>query len=145
MSGERVAGKVIFETQSTHKMLAALSQASLIHIKGEYDEEAFNEAFMMHTTTSPSYPIVASVETAAAMLRGNPGKRLINRSVERACIFAKRSSGCGKSLTAGFSISGNRRRWMKPNAGPLRLANSGTALAMRMPITCFSIRLKSLF
>ncbi|EON0436927.1 lysine decarboxylase LdcC [Escherichia coli] len=74
MSGERVAGKVIFETQSTHKMLAALSQASLIHIKGEYDEEAFNEAFMMHTTTSPSYPIVASVETAAAMLRGNPGK-----------------------------------------------------------------------
>ncbi len=71
MSGERVAGKVIFETQSTHKMLAALSQASLIHIKGEYDEEAFNEAFMMHTTTSPSYPIVASVETAAAMLRGN--------------------------------------------------------------------------
>ncbi|HAH8552343.1 TPA: lysine decarboxylase LdcC [Escherichia coli] len=68
MSGERVAGKVIFETQSTHKMLAALSQASLIHIKGEYDEEAFNEAFMMHTTTSPSYPIVASVETAAALV-----------------------------------------------------------------------------
>ncbi len=66
--------EVIFETQSTHKMLAALSQASLIHIKGEYDEEAFNEAFMMHTTTSPSYPIVASVETAAAMLRGNPGQ-----------------------------------------------------------------------
>lgn len=89
MSGERVAGKVIFETQSTHKMLAALSQASLIHIKGEYDEEAFNEAFMMHTTTSPSYPIVASVETAAAMLRGNPGKRLINRSVERALHFRK--------------------------------------------------------
>lgn len=30
MSGERIPGKVIFETQSTHKMLAALSQASLI-------------------------------------------------------------------------------------------------------------------
>mgnify|MGYP000036045705 CR=1 FL=1 len=122
-------------------MLAALSQASLIHIKGEYDEEAFNEAFMMHTTTSPSYPIVASVETAAAMLRGNPGKRLINRSVERALHFRKEV----QRLTAGFSISGNRRRWMKPNAGPLRLANSGTALTMRMPIICFSIRLKSLF
>ncbi|STT52658.1 Lysine decarboxylase 2, constitutive [Klebsiella pneumoniae] len=35
MSGERIPGKVIFETQSTHKMLAALSQASLIHIKGQ--------------------------------------------------------------------------------------------------------------
>ncbi len=89
MSGERVAGKVFFETQSTHKMLAAFSQASLIHIKGEYDEETFNEAYMMHTTTSPSYPLVASIETAAAMLRGNPGKRLINRSVERALHFRK--------------------------------------------------------
>ncbi|MDX7421242.1 lysine decarboxylase LdcC, partial [Klebsiella pneumoniae] len=63
MSGERVPGKVFFETQSTHKMLAAFSQASLIHIKGEYDEDTFNEAFMMHTTTSPSYPLVASIET----------------------------------------------------------------------------------
>ncbi len=89
MSGERTPGKVIFETQSTHKMLAAFSQASLIHIKGDYDEETFNEAYMMHTTTSPSYPLVASIETAAAMLRGNPGKRLINRSVERALHFRK--------------------------------------------------------
>ncbi len=43
---------------------------------------------MMHTSTSPSYPIVASIETAAAMLRGNR-KRLINRSVERALHFRK--------------------------------------------------------
>ncbi len=70
-------------------MLAALSQASLIHIKGNYDEETFNEAFMMHTSTSPSYPIVASIETAAAMLRGNSGKRLIQRSIERALDFRK--------------------------------------------------------
>ncbi|MCW7256380.1 hypothetical protein OHC98_26755, partial [Escherichia coli] len=53
-----------------------------------------------------------------AILRGNPGKRLINRSVERALHFRKGISGCGKSLTVGFSISGNCRRWMKePNAG----------------------------
>jgi lysine decarboxylase len=89
MSGDRVPGKVIYETQSTHKLLAAFSQASLIHIKGDYDEETFNEAYMMHTTTSPSYPLVASIETAAAMLRGNPGKRLINRSVERALHFRR--------------------------------------------------------
>lgn len=89
MSGERTPGKVIFETQSTHKMLAAFSRAALIHIKGDYDEETFSEAYMMHTTTSPSYPLVASIETAAAMLRGNPGKLLINRSVERALHFRK--------------------------------------------------------
>lgn len=89
MSGDRTPGKVIYETQSTHKLLAAFSQASLIHIKGDYDEETFNEAYMMHTTTSPNYSIVASIETAAAMLRGNPGKRLINRSVERALHFRR--------------------------------------------------------
>ena len=89
MSGARIPGKVIYETQSTHKLLAAFSQASLIHIKGDYDEHTFNEAYMMHTTTSPSYAIVSSIETAAAMLRGNPGKRLINRSVERALHFRR--------------------------------------------------------
>ncbi|EJF31429.1 MULTISPECIES: lysine decarboxylase LdcC [Enterobacteriaceae] len=89
MSGDRVPGKIIYETQSTHKLLAAFSQASLIHIKGDYDEETFNETYMMHTTTSPSYPLVASIETAAAMLRGNTGKRLINRSVERALHFRR--------------------------------------------------------
>ncbi len=41
----------------------------MIHIKGDYDENTFNEAYMMHTTTSPHYGIVASMETAAAMLR----------------------------------------------------------------------------
>ncbi|RWR00438.1 lysine decarboxylase LdcC [[Pantoea] beijingensis] len=89
MSGERIAGKVFYETQSTHKLLAAFSQASLIHIKGEYDEQTFNEAYMMHTTTSPNYAIVSSIEMAAAMLRGNPGKRLIHRSVERALHFRR--------------------------------------------------------
>ncbi|WP_114194481.1 lysine decarboxylase LdcC [Edaphovirga cremea] len=89
MSGERIPGKVIYETQSTHKLLAAFSQASMIHIKGDYNEGTFNEAYMMHTTTSPNYSIVASMETAAAMLRGNPGRRLITRSVERALHFRK--------------------------------------------------------
>ncbi|EJL5618797.1 lysine decarboxylase LdcC [Salmonella enterica] len=78
-----------FTRDSITRKVAETAQASLIHIKGEYDEETFNEAFMMHTSTSPSYPIVASIETAAAMLRGNPGKRLINRSVERALHFRK--------------------------------------------------------
>lgn len=87
MSGERIPGKVFYETQSTHKLLAAFSQASMIHIKGDYDEQTFNDAYMMHTTTSPHYGIVASIETAAAMLHGNSGRRLIQRSVERAMHF----------------------------------------------------------
>lgn len=89
MSGGRTEGKVIYETQSTHKLLAAFSQASMIHVKGEINEATFNEAFMMHTSTSPFYPIVASTETAAAMMRGNMGRRLIDESIDRAIRFRK--------------------------------------------------------
>ncbi|WP_418859714.1 lysine decarboxylase LdcC [Sutterella wadsworthensis] len=89
MSGGRTEGKVIYETQSTHKLLAAFSQASMIHVKGEINEATFNEAFMMHTSTSPFYPIVASTETAAAMMRSNVGHRLIDESIDRAIRFRK--------------------------------------------------------
>ncbi len=82
-------GKVFYETQSTHKLLAAFSQASMIHIKGEFDKASFNEAFMMHTSTSPQYGIVASTETAAAMMRGNTGRKLMQDSIDRAIRFRK--------------------------------------------------------
>lgn len=89
MSGEAMPGRVFYETQSTHKLLAAFSQASMIHIKGDVEEESFNEAFMMHTSTSPQYGIVASAEISAAMMRGNSGKRLIQESIDRAIRFRK--------------------------------------------------------
>lgn len=89
MSGEAMQGKVFYETQSTHKLLAAFSQSSMIHIKGDIDKETFNEAFMMHTSTSPQYSIVASTETAAAMMRGNTGKKLMQDSIDRAVRFRK--------------------------------------------------------
>ncbi len=89
MSGGEVEGKVIYETQSTHKLLAAFSQASMIHVKGKINEATFNEAFMMHTSTSPMYPIVVATETAAAMMRGNVGRRLIDESIDRAIRFRK--------------------------------------------------------
>lgn len=89
MGGEAVKGKVFYETQSTHKLLAAFSQASMIHVKGEINEATFGEAYMMHTSTSPHYGIVASTEVAAAMMRGNAGKRLVQESIERAIKVRK--------------------------------------------------------
>ncbi len=79
--------QVIFETQSTHKLLAAFSQASMIHIKGNYTEDIMNECFMLHTSTSPLYPIVSSCEVSAAMLKGVRGFNLINGAIERAIAF----------------------------------------------------------
>ena len=74
----------------------------MIHIKGDYDERTFNEAYMMHTTTSPNYGIVASMETAAAMVSGNPGRWMILRSIERALHFRHEVSGCGKNRRLVF-------------------------------------------
>jgi arginine decarboxylase len=56
----------VYATQSTHKTLTALRQGSMIHVndqdfKGEV-EQSFREAYMTHTSTSPNYQIIASLD-----------------------------------------------------------------------------------
>jgi arginine decarboxylase len=83
-------GPTLFATHSTHKLLAALSQASFIHIRDGRDpiEHArFNESFMMHASTSPFYPIIASNEIAAAMMDGASGVALTTESIREAVSF----------------------------------------------------------
>jgi lysine decarboxylase len=87
MSGKAIKDKTIYETQSTHKLLAAFSQVSVLHIKGKYDETVMNEAYMMHTSTSPQYSFIASAEMAAAMMQGRSGKYLITSSQDIAMNF----------------------------------------------------------
>jgi arginine decarboxylase len=60
-----------YATQSTHKVLSAFSQASMIHVRDRYfdDEDKqlehrFTESFMMHTSTSPQYTMIASLDCA---------------------------------------------------------------------------------
>ncbi len=69
----------VFATQSTHKLLAALSQASFIHVRDgrrPIPHSIFNETFMMHASTSPLYPIIASNDVSAAMMDGPGGAAL---------------------------------------------------------------------
>jgi arginine decarboxylase len=72
---------IIFTTHSTHKLLAAFSQASMIHVRNaatrELDAERFNEAFMMHTTTSPHYGVIAACDVASKMMEGAAGESLV--------------------------------------------------------------------
>ncbi len=74
--------KLIFCTHSTHKLLTAFSQASMIHVKfprGVLESEElqedfhdlFNESYMMHCSTSPQYSMVASLEIATKMMHDN--------------------------------------------------------------------------
>lgn len=82
----------IFATQSTHKLLAAFSQASMIHIRegrNPIDHQRFNEAFMMHASTSPFYPIIASNDISAAMMDGAGGKALTDDSICEAVSFRR--------------------------------------------------------
>jgi arginine decarboxylase len=92
MRGDPAAhrGPTVFATHSTHKLLAALSQTSYIHVrdgKGAIDHHRFNQAYMMHTTTSPLYEIVASNDIATAMMDGNSGLSLTQEAIEEAVDF----------------------------------------------------------
>ena len=54
-----------YATQSTHKVLSAFSQASMIHINDpDFKEHIFRENFNMHTSTSPQYTMIASLDIA---------------------------------------------------------------------------------
>ena len=56
-----------FVTQSTHKMLSAFSQASMIHVGHgvkDFDAAGFREDINMHTSTSPQYGMIASLDVA---------------------------------------------------------------------------------
>jgi arginine decarboxylase len=92
----------LFAVQSTHKMLAAFSMASMVHIKLspraplEYDQ--FNESFMMHGTTSPFYPLIASLDVAAAMMEEPAGPTLMNETIQDAISFRKAMSSVAHRL-----------------------------------------------
>ena len=80
----------IFATHSTHKLLAALSQASFIHVRdgrNAIDHARFNESFMMHGSTSPFYPIIASNDVSASMMDGKGGEVLVEESIREAVAF----------------------------------------------------------
>jgi ornithine decarboxylase len=74
----------ILVTQSVHKQQAGFSQTSQIHkkdshIKGQgryVDHKRFNNAFRLHASTSPFYPLFAALDINARMQAGEAGRRL---------------------------------------------------------------------
>jgi arginine decarboxylase len=80
-------GPTVFATHSTHKLLAALSQTSYIHIRdgrGAIDHGRFNEAYCSQATTSPLYALIASNDVAAAMMDGPGGQALTQDVIDEA-------------------------------------------------------------
>ena len=89
----RCKESMLFSTQSTHKLLAGLSQASQILVQDAennmLDRDVFNEAYLMHTSTSPQYSIVASCDVAAAMMEAPGGTALVEESLMEALDFRR--------------------------------------------------------
>ncbi|WP_018912452.1 arginine/lysine/ornithine decarboxylase [Thiomonas sp. FB-6] len=89
----RTRESMVFSTQSTHKLLAGLSQASQILVQDSQtrslDRPRFNEAYLMHSSTSPQYAIIASCDVAAAMMEPPGGTALVEESIVEALNFRR--------------------------------------------------------
>jgi arginine decarboxylase len=77
----------VFATQSTHKTLTSLRQGSMIHVFDQDFEqkvaEAFHESYMAHTSTSPNYQILASLDLGRRQV-ALEGVELVQRQIENA-------------------------------------------------------------
>ena len=104
----RAKESLIFSTQSTHKMLAGLSQASQILVQDsemkKLNRFVFNEAYLMHTTTSPQYSIIASCDVSAAMMDGSNGQALVEESILEAMDFRRAMRSIEPKI--GFKVWG---------------------------------------
>ena len=90
---ERPQKTMVYSTQSIHKLLAGISQASHVLVQDsqerKLDTYLFNEAYLMHTSTSPQYSIIASCDVAAAMMEPPGGTALVEESIVEALDFRR--------------------------------------------------------
>ncbi|MDF2114745.1 Orn/Lys/Arg decarboxylase N-terminal domain-containing protein [Roseiarcaceae bacterium H3SJ34-1] len=107
----------IIATQSTHKQLASFSQASQIHMKDRHitgqkrrvEHRRFNESFMQHASTSPFYPLFASLDVGAQMMKGRSGEVLWDDTIRLGIELRKKI----RALRHDFEDKETRpeRRW----------------------------------
>ncbi len=117
----RSSDAVVFATQSTHKLLAGISQASQILVQNAtnrpLDCHRFNESYLMHSSTSPQYSIIASCDIAASMMEQPAGGALVEESLSEAIDFRR-------AMRKVDNEFGNDEWWFKV-WGPEKLADEG--------------------
>ena len=91
----------VFCSQSTHKLLTAFSQASMLHIRNgsqrSIDPVLFNESYMMHGSTSPQYSMIASLDVATKMMEDN-GKTILGDIIREAVQLRRKIAGLEREL-----------------------------------------------
>jgi ornithine decarboxylase len=116
LRGLDAEGPGIMATQSTHKQLAGFSQASQIHVKDSHisgqrrrvEHRRFNEFFLIHASTSPFYPLFASLDVGAQMMKGRQGEVLWDDTIRLGIEVRKKM----RAMRAEFEESPDpHRRW----------------------------------
>lgn len=83
----------VYTTHSTHKSLSALRQASMIHVRDQdfnaLTRDAFGEAFLTHTSTSPNQQLLASLDLARRQVDVE-GFQLVRLVYDMALVFRHR-------------------------------------------------------
>jgi arginine decarboxylase len=83
----------VYATHSTHKSLSALRQASMIHVRDQdfnaRARDAFGEAFLTHTSTSPNQQLLASLDLARRQV-DMEGFQLVRQVYDMALVFRHR-------------------------------------------------------
>jgi len=120
---------LVFATQSTHKLLAGLSQASQILVQDsetrKLDTYRFNEAYLMHTSTSPQYSIIASCDVSAAMMEAPGGTALVEESIAEALDFRRAMRKVEQEYVGTNGGSGRGDDWWFKVWGPDNLTDEG--------------------
>jgi len=106
----------IIVTQSTHKQLASFSQASQIHVKDSHlgeqrrrvEHRRFNEFFLLHASTSPFYPLFASLDVGAQMMKGRSGEVLWDDTVRLGIELRKKMRMTARDFAGAADPA---RRW----------------------------------
>jgi ornithine decarboxylase len=123
----------IVATQSTHKQLAGFSQASQIHVRDRHirgqrrrvEHRRFNEGFMLHASTSPFYPLFASLDVGAQMMKGRSGEVLWDDTIRLGIELRKKL----RAVRAEFEEKEKdpSRRWFFDPFVPDRVSISDAA------------------
>jgi len=119
----------IIATQSTHKQLASFSQASQIHVKDSHiagqrrriEHRRFNEFFMLHASTSPFYPLFASLDVGAQMMKGKSGEVLWDDTIRLGIELRKKLRAIRREFEEREQDAA--RRWFFEAFVPDRVGN----------------------
>src|SRR5262249_48671379 len=125
----------LIATQSTHKQLASFSQASQIHVKDKHlkgqerrvEHRRFNESFLLHASTSPFYPLFASLDVGAQMMKGRSGEVLWDDTIRLGIEIRKKIRAVAKEFKE--LETDPARQWFFDPFVPDRVVCKGKELA----------------